>query len=171
MWRPIEGDIAPTLMVLDAEVHLIGPNGLRTMPLCLVLQADGMTKNVLEKGVFTQSNDFRGKCKSPRLVPKTTCSRHIGFREAGSGSVMDFQRCIIASNALGTALESIPRCHPDEVASVLEQGWDDIDSVKTLAAEIRKSVKRLTTPLCLQNTTVNGSSSHKEGARKNAEMM
>ncbi|MDP6235003.1 MAG: FAD binding domain-containing protein, partial [Candidatus Poseidoniaceae archaeon] len=47
-----QGDIAPTLMVLDAEVHLIGPNGLRTMPLASFYKLDGMTKNVLEKGEF-----------------------------------------------------------------------------------------------------------------------
>lgn len=47
-----QGDIAPTLMVLDAEVHLIGPSGLRTMPLQEFYQLDGMKKNVLEKGEF-----------------------------------------------------------------------------------------------------------------------
>ncbi|MBT60035.1 MAG: 4-hydroxybenzoyl-CoA reductase subunit beta, partial [Euryarchaeota archaeon] len=47
-----QGDIAPSLMVLDAEVHLIGPNGLRTMPLAEFYQLDGMKKNVLEQGEF-----------------------------------------------------------------------------------------------------------------------
>ncbi len=40
-----------------------------------------------------------------------------------------------------TALESIPRCHPEEVAAVLEEGWDGMTSVKALAAGVRKSVQ------------------------------
>jgi CO/xanthine dehydrogenase FAD-binding subunit len=40
-----------------------------------------------------------------------------------------------------TALESIPRCHPEEVAAVLEDGWDGMTSVKALAAGVRKSVQ------------------------------
>ena len=31
-----QGDIAPNLMVLDATVHLIGPNGAREMPLTIL---------------------------------------------------------------------------------------------------------------------------------------
>ena len=136
-----QGDIAPTLMVLDAELHLIGPNGLRTMPLASFYKLDGMTKNVLEKGEFllkvTISEDNANRQGSyQKLRVRDTWD----FPEAGVAASWlsnDVSSLRIAS----TALESIPRCHPDEVASVLEQGWDDIDSVKTLAAEIRNSIK------------------------------
>ena len=47
-----QGDIAPTLMVLGASVHLIGPNGARTLPIESFYQLDGMKKNVLEEGEF-----------------------------------------------------------------------------------------------------------------------
>ena len=39
-------------MVLDATVHLIGPNGAREMPLTEFYQLDGMTRNVLQLGEF-----------------------------------------------------------------------------------------------------------------------
>ena len=40
-----------------------------------------------------------------------------------------------------TALESIPRIHTDEVGQIIDDGWDDQQSVKSLAGVIRKSVK------------------------------
>lgn len=136
-----QGDIAPTLMVLDAEVHLIGPNGLRTMPLQEFYQLDGMKKNVLEKGEFllkiTISDEGASRTGSyQKLRVRDTWD----FPEAGvaaSWIAGDASSLKVAT----TALESIPRCHPDEVASVLETEWDGMNSVKTLAAEIRKSVK------------------------------
>ena len=39
-------------MVLDARVHLIGPNGEREMPITEFYQLDGMTRNVLQPGEF-----------------------------------------------------------------------------------------------------------------------
>ena len=136
-----QGDIAPTLMVLDAEVHLIGPNGLRTMPLQEFYQLDGMKKNVLEKGEFllkiTISDEGASRTGSyQKLRVRDTWD----FPEAGVAASWipgDASSLKVAT----TALESIPRCHPDEVASVLETEWDGMNSVKTLAAEIRKSVK------------------------------
>ena len=47
-----QGDIAPNLMVLDATVHLIGPNGSREIPIVEFYQLDGMTRNVLQPGEF-----------------------------------------------------------------------------------------------------------------------
>ena len=136
-----QGDIAPTLMVLDAEVHLIGPNGLRTMPLASFYKLDGMTKNVLEKGEFLLKV----------TISEENANRQGSYQKLRVRDTWDFPEAGVAASWISndvsslriasTALESIPRCHPDEVASVLEQGWDDIDSVKTLAAEIRKSVK------------------------------
>ena len=136
-----QGDIAPTLMVLDAEVHLIGPNGLRVIPLTEFYQLDGMKKNVLEEGEFllkvTLSKEAAGRSGSyQKLRVRDTWD----FPEAGvaaswiPGDVSSLQ---IAT----TALESIPRCHPEEVSAVLGDGWDGMKSVKALAAGVRKSVQ------------------------------
>jgi 4-hydroxybenzoyl-CoA reductase subunit beta len=47
-----QGDVAPNLMVLNATVHLIGPNGARSVLLHDFYQLDGMTRNILEPGEF-----------------------------------------------------------------------------------------------------------------------
>lgn len=136
-----QGDIAPTLMVLGAEVHLIGPNGMRTLPLSEFYQLDGMKKNVLQQGEF---------------LLKITISEHgasrIGsYQKLRVRDTWDFPEAGVAASWIPgdpstlqiatTALESIPRIHTEEVASVLEQGWEGMASIKTLAADIRKSVK------------------------------
>ncbi|MBT5391546.1 MAG: hypothetical protein HOL22_04275 [Euryarchaeota archaeon] len=136
-----QGDIAPTLMVLDAEVHLIGPNGLRVIPITEFYQLDGMKKNVLEDGEFllkvTLSKEAAGRSGS---YQKLRVRDSWDFPEAGvaaswiPGDVSSLQ---IAT----TALESIPRCHPEEVSAVLDEGWDGISSIKALAAGVRKSVQ------------------------------
>jgi len=128
-------------MVLDAEVHLIGPNGLRVIPLTEFYQLDGMKKNVLEEGEFllkvTLSKEAAGRSGS---YQKLRVRDSWDFPEAGvaaswiPGDVSSLQ---IAT----TALESIPRCHPEEVSAVLEDGWDGMKSVKALAAGVRKSVQ------------------------------
>ena len=136
-----QGDIAPTLMVLDAEVHLIGPSGLRTMPLQEFYQLDGMKKNVLEKGEFllkiTISESSAARTGSyQKLRVRDTWD----FPEAGVAASW-FAGDVTSLKVATTALESIPRCHSDEVATVLETDWDGMNSVKALAASIRKSVK------------------------------
>ena len=136
-----QGDIAPTLMVLDAEVHLIGPQGLRILPLAEFYQLDGMTKNVLKQGEFLLKITLSEEsAKRTGTYQKLRVRDSWDFPEAGvaaswiEGDVSTLQ---IAT----TALESIPRCHPEEVAAILEDGWNGMDSVKALALSIRKSIK------------------------------
>lgn len=136
-----QGDIAPTLMVLDADVHLIGPSGLRTMPLQEFYQLDGMKKNVLEKGEFLLKI----------TISEASAARTGSYQKLRVRDTWDFPEAGVAASWISgdatslkiatTALESIPRCHPDEVASVLETDWDGMNSVKALAAAVRKSVK------------------------------
>ncbi|MBT60203.1 MAG: hypothetical protein CMA63_01450, partial [Euryarchaeota archaeon] len=40
-----------------------------------------------------------------------------------------------------TALESIPRRHPEEVTQMLSDGWEGMSSIKALASAMQKSVK------------------------------
>ena len=111
-----QGDIAPNLMVLDATVHLIGPNGSREIPIVEFYQLDGMTRNVLQPG------DFMLKVTLPDDVADWTGSyRKLRLREtwdfpeAGAAAAWrkgDRSTLRVAT----TALESIPRRHDDEVA-------------------------------------------------------
>jgi len=136
-----QGDIAPVLMVLDASVHLIGPNGERVMPLSEFYQLDGMKKNVLEKGEFLLKVS----------LPKESMDRVGSYQKLRVRDSWDFPEAGVAASWLEgdtdsikvatTALESIPRIHAEEVQKIIDDGWDDGNSVKSLAAVIRKSVK------------------------------
>lgn len=44
------GDVAPALMVLDAQVEIAGPNGKRMLPLARLFKEDGSDRLTLEKG-------------------------------------------------------------------------------------------------------------------------
>ena len=111
-----QGDIAPNLMVLDATVHLIGPNGSREIPIVEFYQLDGMTRNVLEPGEFMLKvtlpddvADWTGSYRKLRL------RETWDFPEAGAAAAWrkgDRSTLRVAT----TALESIPRRHDDEVA-------------------------------------------------------
>ena len=136
-----QGDIAPVLMVLGASVHLIGPNGERIMPLSEFYQLDGMKKNVLEKGEFLLKVSLpKESLKRVGSYQKLRVRDSWDFPEAGvAASWIEGDRSSI--KVATTALESIPRNHAEEVAEIIEQGWDDEQSVKSLASIIRKSVK------------------------------
>ena len=111
-----QGDIAPNLMVLDATVHLIGPNGAREIPIVEFYQLDGMTRNVLQPGEFMLKvtlpddvADWTGSYRKLRL------RETWDFPEAGAAAAWrkgDRSTLRVAT----TALESIPRRHDDEVA-------------------------------------------------------
>ena len=45
-----QADLAPALLVLNSEINLCGPNGLRKMPLSEFFKLDGIKRNVLQPG-------------------------------------------------------------------------------------------------------------------------
>ena len=112
-----QGDLAPTLMVLNATAHLIGPNGARSMLLHEFYQLDGMTRNVLQPGEFMlkvtlpdDAGDWIGSYRKLRV------RESWDFPEAGVAAAWkngDRSTMRIAT----TALESIPRRHDEEVAA------------------------------------------------------
>ena len=53
-----QGDLAPSLMVLEGIIHLIGPSGSREIPAEEFFQLDGITRNVLEEGEFVLKVTF-----------------------------------------------------------------------------------------------------------------
>jgi 4-hydroxybenzoyl-CoA reductase subunit beta len=136
-----QGDIAPVLMVLDASVHLIGPNGERSMLLSEFYQLDGMKKNILEKGEFLLKI----------TLPKESQQRKGSYQKLRVRDSWDFPEAGVAASWLvgipesikiaTTALESIPRIHNEEMLEFSNQKWDGKTSIKSLAGLIRKSVK------------------------------
>tara|TARA_B110000008_G_scaffold276398_1_gene315590 strand:- start:1334 stop:1753 length:420 start_codon:yes stop_codon:yes gene_type:complete len=104
-------------------------------------QLDGMKKNVLEKGEFLLKVS----------LPKESQDRVGSYQKLRVRDSWDFPEAGVAASWLEgdrnsirvatTALESIPKIHTEEVEQVIDEGWDDDNSVKSLAAVIRKSVK------------------------------
>jgi len=129
------------LMVLDASVHLIGPNGERIMPLSDFYQLDGMKKNVLEKGEFLLKV----------TLPKESVKRTGSYQKLRVRDSWDFPEAGVAASWIEgdtksirlatTALESIPKNHSEEIGEIINSKWDGKQSVKSLAALIKKSVK------------------------------
>tara|TARA_B100001123_G_scaffold279324_1_gene311141 strand:- start:81 stop:1070 length:990 start_codon:yes stop_codon:yes gene_type:complete len=139
-----QADIAPTLMVLDATIHLAGPKGHRSMPIADFFQLDGMTRNLLEDGEMVVKvtlpedvSEFQGSYQKLRLRDSWD------FPEAGVAAAWrvseegNLEELRIAT----TALESIPRLHLEEVEEVLKEGWNGEKSIIAIAKSIQKTVK------------------------------
>ena len=134
-----QGDLAPSLMVLEGTIHIIGPNGQREVPVDDFFQLDGITRNVLEKGEFIVKVTFpEGVENRVGSYKKLRVRESWDFPEAGVASswiVGDSSSLRIAS----TALESIPRSHQSEVESFEETFSSDL--INPLSEVIMKSIK------------------------------
>ena len=134
-----QGDLAPSLMVLGGNIHLIGPNGSREIPAEDFFQLDGITRNVLEEGEFVLKVTF------PENVSSRVGSYHKlrvreswDFPEAGVSAAWipgDGTTLRVAS----TALESIPRLHSEQVAKL--DGEFSSTHIKDLSEAVMKSIK------------------------------
>ena len=137
-----QGDIAPSLMVLDARVHLIGPNGQREVALHDFYQLDGMTRNILAKGEFLLKvtlpsgvEDWVGSYQKLRV------RESWDFPEAGVAAAWkknDRSTLRLAT----TALESIPRRHDEEVS----QSNGDISQLSDAVFRVVKPVNNTSLP-------------------------
>lgn len=137
-----QGDLAPALMVLDATVHLIGPNGLREIALHEFYQLDGMTRNVLEKGEFLLKVTLpEGIEEWVGSYQKLRVRESWDFPEAGVAAAWkndDRSTLRLAT----TALESIPRRHDEEVS----QSKGDIKALCNAVYEVVKPVNNTSLP-------------------------
>jgi len=137
-----QGDLAPALMVLDATVHLIGPNGPRKMPLVDFYRLDGMTRNILEKGEFLLKVTFSAEVSQMvGSYQKLRVRETWDFPEAGVAAAWmkgDRDTLKVAT----TALESIPRRHDEQV----EQAEGDIQQLAQLIFKAVKPVNNTSLP-------------------------
>jgi CO/xanthine dehydrogenase FAD-binding subunit len=128
-------------MVLEGMIHIVGPSGQRQVPICDFYQLDGKKKNVLEEGEFLLKVTLPAESQQRiGCYQKLRVRDSWDFPEAGvaaSWIAGDENSILIAS----TALESIPKMHDEQVSAVLEEGWNGIDSVKSLSVAIQKSIK------------------------------
>lgn len=134
-----QGDLAPSLIVLEGVIHIIGPNGQRSLPVEDFFQLDGITRNVLQEGEFVLKVTFpEGVENRIGSYKKLRVRESWDFPEAGLASSWipgDASTLRIAS----TALESIPRSHQAEVES-LEVSFSS-EHIPQLSETIMKSIK------------------------------
>lgn len=134
-----QGDVAPSLLVLDAEVELIGPSGARRLPLREFFQLDGITRNVLQPGEFLLMVH----------LPDAASSRQGAYRKLRVRESWDFPEAGVAASWIPgdpaslrlatTGLESIPGVHD---ALVAEHGdWTAPEARQALAEAVRGAVK------------------------------
>ena len=82
-----QGDLAPSLMVLEGIIHIIGPNGQREVPVDDFFQLDGITRNVLENGEFVLKVTFpKGVENRVGSYKKLRVRESWDFPEAGVAS-------------------------------------------------------------------------------------
>ena len=134
-----QGDLAPSLIVLEGTIHIIGPHGPREVPADAFFQLDGITRNVLEEGEFVLKVTFpQGVENRVGSYKKLRVRESWDFPEAGVASSWirgDPSSLRIAS----TALESIPRSHQAEIDAFDESFSSEL--INPLSEAIMKSIK------------------------------
>ncbi len=134
-----QGDLAPSLLVLNATVELIGPSGARTLPLRDFFQLDGITRNVLKPGEFLLMVH----------LPEDAAKRRGAYRKLRVRESWDFPEAGVAASWVpgdvsslrlaSTGLESIPGVHD---ALVADHGdWTLPEGRRELAEAVKGAVK------------------------------
>ena len=134
-----QGDLAPSLMVLEGTIHIIGPNGPRSLPVEEFFQLDGITRNVLQEGEFVLKVTF----------PENVANRSGSYKKLRVRESWDFPEAGVASSWIpgdlsslrvaSTALESIPRSHHEEVDAL--GNTFSKEHISQLSEKIMKSIK------------------------------
>ena len=136
-----QADLAAPLLVLDATIHMIHPSGSRSVPITEFFQTDGITRNVLRRGEIVSHitlpddvMEWSGNYQKLRVRDSWD------FPEAGVAAAWKIGKnnSIDDIRIATTALESIPRLHP-EAKELL--GQNDSNDRKKLASNIQKSVR------------------------------
>ena len=137
-----QGDLAPCLMVLDATIHLAGPEGVRSMSIADFYALDGMTRNVLKTGEFVthvstpeESDDLDGDYQ------KLSLRESWDFPEAGVAAAWKRTDTGLSTLRIATtACESIPRIHLEQSEAALVD-WNGESTTIEVAEAIRREVK------------------------------
>ena len=138
-----QADLAPALMCLGAQIHLVGPSGVRSMPLNEFFELDGITRNVLQPGELVthltlpeDSSEWVGDYQKLRQRDSWD------FPEAGVAVAWKPVEGNPPANlrVATTGLEAIPGYHSEEAESILDD-WKGDASIEELAESIRAAVR------------------------------
>ena len=134
-----QGDLAPSLMVLEGVIHIIGPNGPREVAADAFFELDGITRNVLKEGEFVLKVTFpEGVEHRIGAYKKLRVRESWDFPEAGVAASW-FAGDASSLRMASTALESIPRSHQAEI-NALESELSN-EQILPLSEAIMKSIK------------------------------
>ncbi|CAI8238444.1 MAG: 4-hydroxybenzoyl-CoA reductase subunit beta [Methanobacteriota archaeon] len=137
-----QADLAPSLMVLNAQIHLCGPDGSRDMPLSEFFELDGIKRNVLKKGeiithltISDDANSWEGDYQ------KLSLRESWDFPEAGVAAAWRYSSQSpsegLELRIATTALESIPRLHNN----ITNEALINKSTIDEIAAKLRLDVK------------------------------
>ena len=134
-----QGDLAPSLMVLEGVIHIIGPNGPREVPVDAFFELDGITRNVLKEGEFVLKVTFpEGVEHRVGAYKKLRVRESWDFPEAGVAASW-FAGDASSLRMASTALESIPRSHQAEINALGSELSNE--QILPLSEAIMKSIK------------------------------
>jgi 4-hydroxybenzoyl-CoA reductase subunit beta len=134
-----QGDLAPSLMVLEGVIHIIGPNGPREVPADAFFELDGITRNVLKEGEFVLKVTFpEGVEHRVGAYKKLRVRESWDFPEAGVAASW-FAGDASSLRMATTALESIPRSHQAEINALGSELSNE--QILPLSEAIMKSIK------------------------------
>jgi 4-hydroxybenzoyl-CoA reductase subunit beta len=134
-----QGDLAPSLMVLEGVIHIIGPNGSREVPADAFFELDGITRNVLKEGEFVLKVTFpEGVEHRVGAYKKLRVRESWDFPEAGVAASW-FAGDASSLRMASTALESIPRSHQAEINALGSELSNE--QILPLSEAIMKSIK------------------------------
>ncbi|MAT48663.1 MAG: hypothetical protein CMA27_02400 [Euryarchaeota archaeon] len=137
-----QADLAPSLMVLNAQIHLCGPDGSRNMPLSEFFELDGIKRNVLKQGeiithltISEDANNWKGDYQ------KLSLRDSWDFPEAGVAAAWRYSAQSpddgLDLRIATTALESIPRLHDN----ITNDALINKSTIDEIAIKLRLDVK------------------------------
>jgi 4-hydroxybenzoyl-CoA reductase subunit beta len=151
------GDLAPALLVLEAEVEIAGPRGLRRVPLAQLYADDGAAHLALAPGDIVAA---------VRVPPQATHAR-AGYRKARTRGAIDFPlagvaaRVAMCDGAVAELAVALTGTNPrpfvlEGIAEFAGRPFDD-----AAQAKLGKLVRQQTSPM---RTTVTASNYRRQAA-------
>lgn len=143
-YATFSGDLAPSLLVLDAQVEVAGPGGRRTMPLAGLYDrgGDGIRRHHLAAGELLVAVHLPPPAAgTPATYRKLRIRPSFDFPELGAAVALstDGGRVVRLRIALG-GLETYPRTL-DELTAPLVGETLSADRIRDLAAAATKAVR------------------------------
>jgi 4-hydroxybenzoyl-CoA reductase subunit beta len=144
-YATFSGDLAPSLMVLDAQAELAGPDGRRRVAVrdLYDAQGDGIKRTRIQPGELPTHVELPNGSSSPpsACYRKLRVRPSFDFPELGVAVALREEGGKVGSLRIAMGgLETYPRLFDELTSPLVGQPLTD-ERVRTLAAEVRRSVR------------------------------